>query len=35
VPLAPFYPELRDHALVAVTEKTSKEAMDRFVAALG
>jgi glycine dehydrogenase subunit 1 len=34
VPLETWYPELKDHVLVAVTEKTSKESMDAFVAAL-
>jgi glycine dehydrogenase subunit 1 len=34
VALQPFFPDLKDHVLVAVTEKTSKEAMDAFAGAL-
>ena len=35
VPLAPWYPELADCLLVAVTEKRTKEEIDRLAAVLG
>ncbi len=33
-PLGRFYPEMKDHLLIAVTEKRTKEEMDDLVAGL-
>jgi len=33
--LGSFYPELTDHALVCVTETTTRTEIERFVSALG